>query len=269
MHLTVCLKQILDPELPPSEFRLDSARRQAAPSGAPLVTSIFDQNALEVALQLREQAGEGKITALSLGPASATDTLRRALSLRADEAIRLREEEFPGELDGYAAARLLAAAIRKLTPAVDIVFCGREAGDWHGGQMGAFLAAELGFGYLSLVSSVRREGGALRLVRQADDAREVFEAQPPLVLTVTNDEGNVPRLPKVKDNMLAFRKVVPEWGAGELGVDPSQLAGPNAGLELLGLEIPKHERQCQMIEGEDPAQRAAELVRRLAELQVI
>jgi electron transfer flavoprotein beta subunit len=268
MHLTVCLKQILDPEIPPSEFRLDSSRRQAALAGAQLVTSIFDQNALEVALQFREQSGEGKITALTLGPASATDTLRRALSLRADEAIRLREEEFPG-LDAYGAARVLAAAIRKLTPAVDLVLCGREAGDWHGAQLGAFLAAELGFGYLSLVSSVRAEGDALRLLRQADDAREIFQARAPLVLTVTNDEGNLPRLPKVKDNMLAFRKVVPEWGPGDLALDPAQLAGPNAALELQGLEIPIHDRQCQMIGGEDVGQKAAELIRRLAEIQVV
>lgn len=268
MHWVVCLKQILDPELPPSEFRLDPSRKQAAVDGASLVTSIFDQNALELALQCREQWGEGKLTALSFGPPSTTDTLRRALSLRSDQAIRLRQEDLP-ELDGYGTARVLAAAIRKLEPAVDVVFCGREAGDWHGGQVGAFLAAELGFSYLSFVSSIRREGASLRLVRQADDAREIFEAQTPLVLTVTNDEGNLPRLPKVKDNMLAFRKQIPEWGAAELGLKPERLAGSNAALESHGLEIPKHDRQCQMIAGQNSEERAADLVQKLVEMRVI
>lgn len=268
MHWAVCLKQILDPELPPSEFRLDPSRRQAALDGATLVASIFDQNALEVALQCREQWGEGTLTALTFGPPSATDVLRRALSLRADQAIRLRQEDFP-ELDGYGTARVLAAAIGKLEPAVDVVFCGREAGDWHGGQVGAFLAAELGFGCLSFVSAVRREGDSLRLVRQADDTREIFEAQTPLVLTVTNDEGNLPRLPKVKDNMLAFRKAIPEWGAGELGLKAESLAGSNAALEFHGLEIPKNDSQCQMIAGQNSEERAAELVRHLIEMRVL
>ena len=268
MHWVVCLKQILDPELPPSEFRLDASGKQAALGGATLVTSIFDQNALELALQCREQWGEGKLTALSFGPASATDALRRALSLRADEAIRLRQEEFP-ELDGYGTARVLAAAIGKLEPAVDVVFCGREAGDWHGGQVGAFLAAELGYGYLSFVVSVRREGDSLRLVRQADDGREIFDARPPLVLTVTNDEGNLPRLPKVKDNMLAFRKAIPEWGLGELGLRAETLAGPNAALEFHGLEISQDDRQCQLIAGQNSEERAAELVRQLIAMRVL
>ncbi len=141
MHLVVCLKQILDPEVAPSDFRLDASGRGPAAGIASLVISIFDENALEVALQVREAVGEGKITVLCIGPDSGTDALRKALSMRADDAIRISQDDFP-VLDTYATARILASALRKLEPA-DLVLCGRESGDWYGGQVAAFLAAEL------------------------------------------------------------------------------------------------------------------------------
>ena len=102
-------------------------------------------------MQARDAAGGGKITALSVGPPSAVDALRKALSMRVDDAILLPEENYPA-LDAQSTARILAAAIRKLE-AVDVVLCGRETGDWHGGMVAGFLAAELNSAYTSLVAS--------------------------------------------------------------------------------------------------------------------
>ena len=266
VHLVVCLKQILDPEIPPSDFRLDSAAGQAAPCGS-LVVSIFDENALEVALQLREAAGEGKLTALSIGPATATDALRKALSMRADEAYLLREEDFPA-LDTYGAAKVLSAAIRRLDPP-DVVFCGRESGDWHGGALAAFLARELAMSYTAFVAGVKKEGDTLQLRRQTDDGWEILEAAAPAVISVTNDDHNLPRIPKVKDNMMAFRKQIPAWGRQELGLDGASVAGPNARLEKAKIYVPVVDRTCEMIAGENAEERAARLVSRLAEMRVI
>ena len=105
MHFAVCIKQILDPEIPPADFRLDPAGQKAAAGSASQVISIFDENALEVALQARDAAGGGKITALSVGPPSAVDALRKALSMRADDAILLPEENYAA-LDPQATARM-------------------------------------------------------------------------------------------------------------------------------------------------------------------
>lgn len=163
MHLAVCIKQIPDPEVAPSDFRLDPRRQEAAPGHAPLVINIFDENALEVALQLRESVGQGKITALSLGGPTAIDVLRKALAMGGNEAVLIPAEDFP-QLDSYVTARVLAAAIRQLEP-VDLVLCDREAGDWHGGQVGAFLAAELGRCFVGFVAAVRKEGEKLHLRR--------------------------------------------------------------------------------------------------------
>lgn len=267
MHLAVCIKQILDPEIPPSDFRLDPQGRGPAPDVGALVISIFDENALEVALQARDAAGGGTITALCLGSESATDALRKALSMRADNAILLPQREFP-ELDTYGTARLLAAAIRKLPPP-DLVLCGRESGDWYGGQVGAFLAAELDYNYTALVASARSEGNEWRLRRQADDGWETIACSSPAVVTVTNDEHNLPRIPKVRDNMMAFRKTIPVWNSEQLGIQAASLPGPNMALEMAKLYTPQVARQCQLIAGESAEQKAESLVEKLAGMHVI
>ena len=267
MHLVVCIKQILDPEIPPADFRLDANAQQAAPGSAAQVISIFDENALEVALQARDKAGEGKITALSIGPASAVDALRKALSMKVDDAVLLPQENYPS-LDAQGTAKLLAAAVRKLD-VVDVVLCGRETGDWHGGLVAGFLAAELDWAYTSLVASCSVEGNQLRLRRQTEDGWEIVESSTPAVISITNDGGNLPRIPKVKDNMMAFRKQVPIWTAENIGVSAETATGANFLLERKGLYVPKVERNCEIVTGESSAEKAQRLVERLAALQLI
>lgn len=267
MHLVVCIKQILDPEIPPADFRLDPRAEQAAPGSAAQVISIFDENAIEVALQTRDNAGGGKITAISIGPPSAIDALRKALSMRLDEAFLIPQENYP-QLDAQAAARILAAAVRKLDP-VNVVFCGREAGDWHSGLVAGFLAAELDRAFTTLVASCAIEEDKLRLRRQTEDGWEIVESATPAVISVTNDSGNLPRIPKVKDNMLAFRKQIPLWPADALGINAQRVEGANGALEKKSLYIPKLERNCEIIDGENNAEKAQRLVNKLAALQVI
>ena len=76
MNILVCLKQILDPEIPSRDFRIAPDGREAERGSANLVTNIFCENALETALQLRERVGGAKITVLSYGQPSAEDSLR-------------------------------------------------------------------------------------------------------------------------------------------------------------------------------------------------
>jgi electron transfer flavoprotein beta subunit len=107
MNLVVCIKQILDPEIPARDFRIDAAKREAEQGGANLVANIFCENALETALQAREAHG-GKLTALALGPEGAEDVLRKALALKADEAV-LVVNEAASNPDPLFVARTLAA----------------------------------------------------------------------------------------------------------------------------------------------------------------
>ena len=75
MNIIVCIKQILDPEIPARDFRVDSAQREAERGGASLVTNIFCENALETALQFRDAHG-GKITVITCGGEATEEVLR-------------------------------------------------------------------------------------------------------------------------------------------------------------------------------------------------
>ncbi|HTL16282.1 MAG TPA: electron transfer flavoprotein subunit beta/FixA family protein, partial [Patescibacteria group bacterium] len=137
MNILVCLKQILDPEIPLRDFKIDAVRCEAQRGSAGLVMNIFCANALETALQFRERHG-GKITAISFGDASAEEVLRKALALRVDNAVLITRDN-SGRIEPMVAARVLAAAARKLG-SVDLILTGREAGDWGEGQTGGLIA---------------------------------------------------------------------------------------------------------------------------------
>jgi electron transfer flavoprotein beta subunit len=248
MNILVCMKQILDPEIPARDFRVDAARKEAERGSASLVTNIFCENALETALQF----GAGKITVLSFGAPSAEDTLRKALAMKADAAALVLND---GEAnpDPLTVAQVLAAAARKLG-GFDLILTGRESGDWGAGQTGALLAEELGWPCVSFVDSIEQRDGGLRLRRQTESGFEIVEAPTPCVLTITNDEHNVPRIPKVRDVMAAHRQPLTTWNASDLGVDLS-----NRYYEVAELSVSKKETQCEFLTVEELAQRLLEV----------
>src|SRR5581483_11673650 len=114
-------------------------------------------HAIEAALQLKEQHG-GKVTAISLGPASVRDALKRALAMGCDAAVALGDTAFEGG-DSYATAVALAAAIRKLGE-WDLVLTGRQASDWDSGQVPMALAELLDVAGATPVQKIEvRDGG--------------------------------------------------------------------------------------------------------------
>ena len=260
MNILVCLKQILDPEVPARDFRVDAARREAEQGSANLVTNIFCENALETALQLRERAGGGKITVLSYGRPTAEDSLRKALAMKADAAALVLDES-EGTPDPLAAARVLAAAVRRLGD-FDLIMTGREAGDWGAGQTGGLLAEELGLPCVSFVDTVEPSGGALRLRRQTDSGWEVFEAAPPVVVTVTNDEHNVPRIPKVRDVMMSYRQPLTKFTLADLGL----AADGHDYYDVAGLFIPQKETRCDFVSGDTLDEKVEAFARRVVEV---
>jgi len=257
MNILVCLKQILDPEIPARDFRIDAARKEAERGSASLVTNIFCENALETALQFRERAG-GTITSLTCGAASAEDVLRKALAMKADAAALVLYDD-AGRADPLLMAQILAAATRRLG-AFDLVITGRESGDWGTGQTGGLLAEELGWPCVSFVDSIGAVDGTLRLKRQTDSGFEIVEARPPVVLTITNAEHNVPRIPKVRDVMQAHRQAITTWSIADLGIDAA-----NRWYEVADLSIPQKETECEFAAGDTLEERVDAFARRLME----
>jgi electron transfer flavoprotein beta subunit len=256
MNIIVCLKQILDPEIPVRDFKVDPVAKEAVRGAANLVTNIFCENALETALQCKEKTGAGKITALCFAPESGEDVLRKALAMKADEGVQVLNDGAPHP-DPLTVAKTLAAAIRKLG-AFDVVMVGRESGDWGVGQTGGLLAEELGVPYIGFVDHIAADGSGVKLKRQTDSGFEIVEANLPLVISITNDEHNVPRVPKTRDVMMSFRQTLTKWTLSDLGVSASE-----SYYEVAELAIPVKESSCEFVTGDTLEERVGQLAERI------
>lgn len=249
MNILVCIKQILDPDLPARDFKINRETRQAERGGANLVTNIFCENALETALQLREKLGGGKITALCYGGAEAEDSLRKALAMTVDEAV-LVERQGSSHPDPATVAAVLAAAMRRLG-AFDLVMVGRESGDWGVGQTGGLLAEELGLPALAFVDTVAPSAtGGLELRRQTDAGTESAVASTPCLVLITNNEANVPRIPKTRDVMMSYRKPLTKLTLADLGLETAGTRAANGFYEVVELFVPVKSVQCELVEGD-------------------
>lgn len=263
MNIIVCLKQILDPEIPVREFRVDATKREAARGNANLVTNIFCENALETALQLKERSG-GKITALIFAPDSGEDSLRKALAMKADAAVHVLNDGH-AHPDPLAVAQVLAAAIKKIG-SFDLVMTGRESGDWGLGQTGGLLAEELGAPCVSFVDHIEAGGPGVILKRQTDNGWERVEAKAPLVVTVTNNDQNVPRIPKTRDIMMSARQPITKWTLEDLGVNAAEIRAGGSYSEVVDLGIPVKDVTCEFVTGDTLEQRVEKFAERIVEI---
>src|SRR5208283_819445 len=119
MHFVVCIKQVPDS----AQIRVHPVTNTIMRQGVPTIINPYDLFALEAALRLRDKHG-GKITVLTMGPPTAEESLRRALSFGIDRAVLLTDRTFAGS-DTLATSFALAQAIAKIGEtfgAVDIVF---------------------------------------------------------------------------------------------------------------------------------------------------
>ncbi len=259
MNIVVCIKQVIDPEMPTEKFKV-KANQVVPPEGIPPVINPYDAQAMEVALRLKEKQG-AKITAITLGTAEAREVVRRAIAMGADEGIIITDDVFAGS-DSLATAYILTQAIQKIG-AFDLVLCGREAADWNMGIVGPFLAERLSLPLITLAKDLElMDNNILKVERAIPDGSQVFEVPLPAMVTISGEVG-VPRLPTGMGIITAARKEIPVWTNQDINADAS-LVGANAkSSELLSLSIPEHERKCEIVSGETPEEVAANLAAKL------
>src|SRR5215212_10069239 len=220
MNIAVCIKQVPDPEIPTSQFKVDEAAKAVIPPpGVAPVISTFDLHAIEAAVQLKEAHG-GQVTVISLGPATVRDALKRAIAMGCDAAVQLEDPAFEGG-DSYTTATALAAAIQKVG-AFDLVLTGRQASDWDSGQAPAALAEVLGVAGAVPVQKVEVRDGGLYVERVTEDGYQPIDMPLPSVLGISN-EINQPRYPTLKGIMASGKVPIPVWSATDLGLGPNQV----------------------------------------------
>lgn len=266
MNIIVCVKQVPNPEIPMGKFKVDSAtNRFLPPEGIPPVISPFDEQAVEAALRLKETHG-GMITVISMGPPSAQDVVKHSLSMGADEGVLLQDALFE-DCDSFSTAYALSKAVEKLGQ-YDLILCGRQAADWDQGQVGSIIAENLGIPIVTFARKMELADNSLRVERVIPDGYEVIEAGIPAVVTVSSEIG-LPRLPTGRGIVMATRKQIPAWTAGDIGADASLLGPAATRTELLQLFIPSSEGECEIIGGETGAEAAAKLAMRLREAKIV
>ncbi len=218
---------------------------------------------LETALQLRDAAG-GEITALTFGPGDAEDVLRKALALKVDHAVQVVN---PGgkQTNSAGAAHVLAAAIKKLGD-FDLVMLGREAGDWGEGQTAALVAEELGLPFVAFVDSIESSGTAVIVHRQTDSGREDLSAQTPIVVSITNNDANVPRIPKTRDIMMAHRKELTAWSLEDVGLSADSVQQVASRTQVVDLFVPQRDTTCEFVTGDTIEERVNDFAERIVKI---
>jgi electron transfer flavoprotein beta subunit len=202
MRVLAFVKTIPDPEAPQEAYRFEGTEPDV--SRVSWVLGPFEQNALEVAIQIGEGTG-GEVLAVAFGGKEQEVGLRRALAVGAAEAVRVVGDE--RWLAPLARARRLKAAVDALGPA-DVYVFGRQAGDWDQGVTAGLVAGLLDVPFVPLVRAVTVQDGRLRVVRERPGGQEEGTVRLPCVLSVTNGPQTVLRIAKVRDVMMANRKAI-------------------------------------------------------------
>jgi electron transfer flavoprotein beta subunit len=182
----------------------------------PAIFNPEDLNALEMALQIREQHG-GTVTVLTMGPPRAAEVLREALYRGADEVILLTDRRFAGS-DTLATSYALKCAVERIGE-TDLVLCGRQAIDGDTAQVGPQVAEKLGLPQITYAASiVSLEGQEIVAERALPLGRETVRCRLPCLLTVVG-AANVPRPPSVRRALaykmaatpLEYRALLEQW----------------------------------------------------------
>lgn len=262
-HVVVLAKMVPDPEGPPSSFLVDAAEKRVTPRGVPPVINPFDENALEVAIRIKEKSG-GTITILSLGRNLSRAVILKAVAAGADASVLVEDDPLDQALLDYrSTAMLIAAALRRLEP-YDLVLCGRQASDTNAGVVGLGVACLLSLPAVTLARKVEVVDGKAVVERVLSDGYEVVECALPALVTVSGEAGDL-RYPSLQ--AIKAAKGLPQR---VLKLQDLEVTLPiPAWTETVSLQPPRRERRCRLVESDSPAEAGEMLALLLREEKVL
>ncbi len=228
MEIAVLVKQVPDTY---SERRLGGSDWVVDRDASDAVIDEIDSKGVEVGLQLVEVHG-GEVTVVTMGPARAAETLRKALAMGAHKAVHVTDELLAGS-DAVQTSAALAAALRP--GGFDVIICGNEATDGRTASMPAMLAERLGVPAVTSVVSIQVQGSVVSAERVVEGGAARVSASLPVVVSV-NEKIGEPRYPNFKGIMAAKKKPVVTLSAADLGLDPSGLGLANASTQVVSGE---------------------------------
>ncbi|MEA1896726.1 MAG: electron transfer flavoprotein subunit beta/FixA family protein [Bacteroidota bacterium] len=233
MKIFVCLANV-----PDTTTKIKFADQKFDETGVQWVINPWDELALTRAMELKEDAGSpvNEVTVVTVGAISSEPTIRKALAIGADNAVRIDAEP----KDSYSVAWLLSEYLKSYE-GDHLVLTGIESSDYNGFAVGGMLSEFLGVPSVSGVSALDIEGDHAKVSREIDGGLEQVAISTPFVAIVQKGITKEPRIPAMRGIMMARKK-------------PLEVVSPGSFdnvTDMLDFELPKAKPQCKMIDPEN------------------
>ena len=247
MKIIVCVKQVPDTSgkiAVKPDGTLDRASMQT-------ITNPDDLNAVEAALQLKEESG-AEVIVITMGPPPAEGMLREIMARGVDRAVLVSAREFGGS-DTYATSQILAAAIDHIgLEKEDVVFCGRQAIDGDTAQVGPQIAEKLGLPQVTYAQEIHKDGEDITVQRALEDGYMTIKVQTPCLLTCIK-ELNEPRYMSVSGIYETYDKPLEIFDYETLKdspyIDPDKIGLAGSPTNILVAFTPPQKGEGMMLEG--------------------
>lgn len=234
MKILVCIGNVPDTT---TKVKFNSSLTTFDETGVQWVINPWDELALTRAIELKEQSNGKitKVTVVNVGKAGAEPTIRKALAIGADDAIRIDADP----VDSYTIAGQIANAVKAEN--FELIFCGIEASDFNGCAVGAMLSEFLEIPSVSAVSSFDIVNDEIILKREIDGGKETITIPTPVLIIIQKGVCINPRIPAMRGIMMARTK--------PLKVVPPAAIDPLVTMSVF--ELPPARSACKMVDAED------------------
>lgn len=195
MKILVCISHVPDTT---AKINFTPDNKEFVSAGVTFIINPYDEIALARAMELAE-ANQGSVTVITVGDPSTEPTIRKALAIGANDAVRINA----APRDGYFVAKQIAnyASQHKF----DLILCGRESSDHNGASVPAMIAEILEIPSVMFAKKITIENGKASLEREIEGGKEIISSSLPLVAGASEGMAE-PKIPNMRGIMSARTK---------------------------------------------------------------
>jgi electron transfer flavoprotein beta subunit len=230
MNILVCVSHV-----PDTTARIDFVEdgKKYNKTEVQFVINPFDELTLTRALEIKDKTN-AKVTVINVGLQETESTIRKALAMGADEAIRVNVEP----IDAFQVAVQIAEVFKNGN--YDVILTGKESSDYNGSQVGEMVGDILGIPSITSASHLELDEEKAIVTREMSNGYETFEVHFPFVISGQKGIAEEPRIPSMRGIMMARSK--------KLEVVEPVVVEPLT--ELLVHELPEEKGKCKLIDPE-------------------